>query len=118
MKRRVCKVLCTALSLGVFLAAGCGAKTGIVGKWHEVNGTDQIEFTSDGTFAGTMKYGSVLTEVHGTYFTSDNMLSINLGDNRPLTVKWNLSDGFLVLTYENGGAVKYDGSMARFQRSD
>lgn len=89
----------------------------LVGTWTQEGGADTVTFSADGKFAGTMAYGSSggPRELSGTYFVNADSISITLNSDSPMTWKFALSGGELVVTYQQGGAVKMDGSMAKFK---
>jgi len=83
-------------------------------------------FTGDGKFTGVMTYAgnSSRRGLFGKYFIDEDKISVNLKGfvspgvpEPPMTLKFKFSGGYLVVTYLDGGMVKYDGSMARFERS-
>jgi uncharacterized protein (DUF2147 family) len=113
----ICRfILCVVAAFAISQAAT--PESQLVGKWTEVNGPDKIEFTSAGTFSGSMAYGEGGQEsIAGKYFVDGDHISIKLDRDSPMTWKFKISDGDLIVTYEQGGAVKLDGSMAKFHRS-
>jgi hypothetical protein len=120
------KLLCATLCIGFAIAlASCGLnpastpQSTLVGKWAEVNGPDKIEFTSAGAFAGNMAYGmgGGQQAIAGKYFVDGENISIDLERDHPMTWTFHFSDGDLVVKYQQGGAVKMDGSMAKFRKS-
>ena len=67
-----------------------------------------------------MVYGvnGTVKAIVGKYFVDEDNISIQLnGDDRPMTWKFKFSGNYLIVTYTQGGAVKWDGSMARFERA-
>lgn len=109
----------TVFSFAIFSLAAATAEAQLVGKWAEVNGPDRVEFTSAGTFVGTMAYGSSGGQqaIAGKYFVDGENISIKLDGDSPMTWKFKISEGDLIVTYQQGGAVKLDGSMAKFRKS-
>jgi uncharacterized protein (DUF2147 family) len=110
----------SVLLILVPIAASSAAESAVlVGKWRELNGKDVIEFKKDGHFAGTMAYGMdrMQRAVSGTYFVVKKKISIKLNDSSPMTWEYEFTDGKLIITYQQGGEVKEDGSMAQFRRS-
>lgn len=107
--------LCAAF--GLFAAT---PDSQLVGNWTEVAGSDKIEFTSAGTFSGTMTYGLKARpqSISGKYSVDQDNIGIQLDHDAPMTWKFNFSNGDLVVTYEQGGTVKVDGTMAKFRRSE
>ena len=55
--------------------------------------------------------------IKGTYFVVKNRISIKLKDDSSMVWEYEFSDGTLVITYKQGGAVKEDGSMAQFKKA-
>lgn len=53
-------------------------------------------------------------EIFGTYFIDNDAISINLDDDAPMTWRYKFSDGALIITYDQGGKVKIDRTMAKF----
>lgn len=107
-------------AIAVFaLAKAATPESQLVGKWTELNGPDKIEFTGVGAFSGSMAYGmnGGQQSISGSYFVDEDKLSIKLDHDHPMTWKFKLSNGDLIVTYQQGGAVKEDGSMAKFRRS-
>jgi hypothetical protein len=105
-------------TLLVALTVTASAQT-LTGKWAEVNGKDQIEFTAKGTFVGSVVYGSdkVYREISGTYFVDGSNVVIDLTKDEPMTWNYKInSAGELIVTYVQGGWAKVDKSMAKFQR--
>ena len=89
----------------------------LFGAWTQEGGADAVTFNADGKFSGTMAYGSSggLRQLTGTYFVNADSMSITLDGDSPMAWKFALSGGELVVTYQQGGAVKMDGSMAKFK---
>lgn len=105
----------------LLIALSCGAvatQGGLVGAWVSTDGQESIEFTKDGTFKATLKYGmsGSLRDVTGTYFVDGAKLSITPAGGHPMTWEFNVSGGEVVFTYVQGGAVKLNGSMAKFRK--
>lgn len=104
------------------LATACkhAPEAALIGRWQEINGTDVIEFRPDGSFSGNMKYGvgGQPRDLEGKYLVAGDSISIDLGDNYPMTWKFQQADDRLVVTYIAGGAVKMDGSMAQFNQAE
>jgi hypothetical protein len=105
------------LFAGLVYADGRGAK--VVGKWAEANGSDRIEFTADGKFQGIVTYGMAheLRPIVGTYFVVEgDTVAINLTGYFPMIWKVKtLPDGGVIFTYQQGGSVKADRTMAKFK---
>ncbi|MGB8261721.1 MAG: hypothetical protein WCE75_15270 [Terracidiphilus sp.] len=111
-------VLCTAVLAALAPAVSSAPGPEITGKWVEVNGPDKVEFTSAGTFSAVMAYGMNGSQraISGKYFVDEDKIAIQLNDDAPMTWKFKFSGGYRVVTYSQGGMVKEDGSMARFER--
>lgn len=120
--------LCTCMSL-VCLSitsiqvSGCRSSRDpngpLFGKWVEVNGHDNIEFAKDGLFLGRMTSGIAgeMKNISGNYFVDSDNISLQPNGGVPMTWKFKFSNGYLILTYQQGGSVKEDGSLARFERA-
>lgn len=104
------------------LATACkrAPEAALTGRWQEINGSDVIEFRPDGSFGANMKYGmgGQPRDLSGKYFVAGDSVSIDLGDNSPMTWKFQQTDDRLVVTYAAGGAVKMDGAMAQFSHAE
>ena len=103
------------------LIVGCKRtpEASLVGHWQEINGSDTIDFQPDGKFNAHMKAGinGGDDDLAGKYFVSGDSISIDLGDNSPMTWKFQQPDDRLVVTYTAGGRVKMDGGMAQFKHA-
>ena len=103
------------------LAFADGRGTQIVGRWTEANGQDQIEFKADGTYTGIMIAGhaQTLRAVTGTYFTSGDSVGFTVGNMGNASMLWKvkITPGDLVVTFQDGGPVKFNGTTAKFQRA-
>ena len=109
------------LLLLVGLSCGGPKEDTLVGKWADVNGKDRIEFTADGKFRGIMAYGTGagLTPIEGTYvITGGDMVAVNLSNG--ISMVWKVKDvshATVEFIYRQGGSLKIDGSIAKFERA-
>jgi hypothetical protein len=108
------------LALTFFLASfafASGPGSQIVGRWHEVNGIDSIEFKADGTCAGVIIFGTsrAIRPVIGTYVTNGDTIKMTINGTAPMTLKVQVTADNLVVNYVDGGVVKYDHTTAKFQ---
>ena len=103
------------------LSAGCKrpSEATLVGHWQEIDGSDTVDFQPDGKFNAHMKTGvnGVPDDLAGKYFVAGDSISIDLGDNSPMTWKFQQSDDRLIVTYTAGGRAKMDGGMAQFKHA-
>lgn len=102
---RLCLLFWIAvLTLGI----SCSIKGSIIGKWLEINGTEAIEFSRDGT-ASFVDKGVLLT---GKYrFVEDTRIELELSGNipwtSPQTVEVALTKGELTLVQQQGKTSRY-----------
>ena len=115
------KIVLIAALLLPAIACNRGAKSAIVGSWHEVNGSDSVTFAKDGTFTAMMAYGMSghPSSMIGTYFVDGQKASITVPNHPDDSMTWEvkIEGDQMTVTYTAGGAVKMDGSMARFRRT-
>jgi argininosuccinate synthase len=95
----------------------------LVGKWQEVSNKETIEFLKDGSFQGSMVWDMTKTPVNisGTYSVEGDLVSLRPSkptDLLPMTLKFKLSNSNneLTITFQQGGAVKLDGSTSNYRR--
>ena len=109
----------------VLSLVSCASKTdqALTGKWQEVNGKEEIEFLKDGSFHGTLIWDLTkqLLEVSGTYSVKDDIVDLKLekpSNLAPMTwkVTFSGSRNGLTFVYQQGGAVKLDGSSAAYRK--
>jgi hypothetical protein len=111
-------VLIAALLLPL---AACKKTTtsSIIGSWKQVNGSDSINFAPNGTYTAAMTYGpdGQPKTFSGTYFVDGQAVSVTDKDDptRPMTWEVKIDGSQMTVTYKQGGAVKYDGTMAQFR---
>jgi hypothetical protein len=114
------RALVSAVAL-LLLIVGCKRtpEASLAGHWQEIKGSDTVDFQPDGKFNAHMKAGmnGGTDDLTGKYFVSGDSISIDLGDNSPMTWKFQQSDDQLVVTYTAGGRVKMDGGMAHFKHT-
>jgi hypothetical protein len=103
--RRTNLVFTIAVLLGALCFASCSdPKTDIMGKWKEVDGTDRIEFSKDGTVSGF----TLGTPFGCKYkFTDDGALWMDTTGMYNGVVKGKVSGSELTLTDSNGMPFKY-----------
>ena len=113
--------LCCALLVLVVFA--CSSKPrSVQGKWQEVNGRETIEFLGDGTFKGVMVWdiNQAPITLSGTYKIDGVNLDLSVIKPATLTpMKWTMqfaSGKELTLTFVDGGALKKDGTSARYRK--
>jgi len=91
----------------------------IIGPWKQVNGSDSINFSPDGTYTAKMAYGTggQPKAFSGTYFVDGQAVSVTDKDDpsQPMTWEVKIDGSQMTVTYKQGGAVKYDGTMAQFR---
>jgi hypothetical protein len=121
MKRiGVFSLVCALVFFAVF---ACSSKPGsIQGKWQGANGTETIEFLNDGTFQGVLMWdlNHAPVQLQGTYKIAGDKLDLVVTKPGSLTpMKWSVqyvSNDEINVTYDNGGALKKDGTSARYRR--
>jgi hypothetical protein len=113
-------LVCALLVLTVF---ACSSKPrSIQGKWRGVNGTETIEFLNDGTFQGVLVWDITRAPItlQGKYKVAGDNLDLVVTQPGSLTpMKWivrYVSSDEIIVTYENGGALKRDGTSARYHK--
>lgn len=94
----------------ILLFVSCTSKPEnvIVGKWHEIDGTETIEFFKD----GTVSVVDMGMPMGGNYkFIDDTRLRLELGGLGalvgPVVVKVSVSRNELILTMPDGKVLKY-----------
>ena len=111
-------VFVTIMAVFATLSCKTSGPEGLLGKWQQENGQDQIEFGAKGAFHAQMAdddSGRRRT-LEGTYFVDADKISIDPKGDSPMTWRYKFADGDLVITYEQGGVLKLDGTMAKFKR--
>jgi len=102
------------------MACSKSTKDAVVGSWHEVNGTDSVSFSHDGTFNGKMISGAGegIVSLTGNYFVEGQKASFTFPKRPDYSMTWEIKiDGDqMTVTYLQGGMIKFDGTMARFKR--
>ena len=123
MKRVVAlSVSCLVLAL---LIVSCASKPDemLVGKWQETTGKETIEFLKDKSFQGTLVWDLTKAPVNvaGKYTADKN--TVTLTPTQPptlspmtLKVEFSKSGKELTITYQQGGAIKLDGSVLKYQK--
>lgn len=121
---RLASYVLLILSL-LFTSCASKAEQTVAGKWQEVNGNEIIEFLKDGSFQGNMIWDMTKTPVIiiGTYSTAADIVTIRPtkpADLVPMTwqVKLSKSNKEITVTFQQGGAVKIDGSSSTYRRID
>jgi hypothetical protein len=120
--RRVITIPLFCASL-VLLVYACSSKPeAIEGKWQEVSGRETIEFLHDGTFKGAMIWdmNQAPVAISGNYVVHGDNLALSITEPKNLApMTWTMqfpSDKDLTLTYQDGGALKRDGTSGRFRK--
>lgn len=94
----------------------------LAGKWQRQSSGEVIEFMKTGAFQGTMLWDLQKTplDISGTYTSKGDLITLKVekpGSLTPMTWKVTFSGSDqLSIVYEDGGALKLDGSSATFQR--
>ncbi len=119
------------LLLSIFLAVlalsvpSCSPKSQptAIGKWQEINGRDTIEFLKDGTYQGTLiaELQKSPVDIGGSYTVQGNFMNLKVTKPEGLApMTWKLefshSNNEITVTFQDGGALKVDGSVTRFRR--
>lgn len=107
------------------LIASCAKKTEqtLVGKWQEVNGRETLEFRKDGTFQGMLVWDMTNQpiSVTGTYGVKGDLVNLNVEaptNLAPMTWQVKLSSPEeLTITFQQGGALKRDGTSLTYRRA-
>lgn len=95
----------------------------LAGKWQEINGREGIEFLKDGTFHGVLIWDlkRMPLEVSGTYKVKGDLLDLRVQkpkDLIPMTWKVSISpSGEMTIVFQQGGALKVDGSAATYRKA-
>jgi hypothetical protein len=94
-----------------------------IGKWQGINSAESIEFLKDGTYHGILiaELQKAPVDISGTYTVQGDLLNLKVTKPEALTpMIWKLefsdSNNEITVTFQNGGALKIDGSLARFRR--
>ncbi|MDA8106746.1 MAG: hypothetical protein M0Z71_15390 [Nitrospiraceae bacterium] len=105
------------------LTVSCTRQTAqsLVGTWQEVNGTESIEFLKDGSFRGKMIWDMTKqpVEVMGTYSRKGDLVDLKVDKPAQLTPmiwKVTISGTEMTIAFQQGGALKLDGSSLRYRR--
>jgi hypothetical protein len=123
MKKNIFYAVCS-LSLLLFISS-CAQKPDqkLFGKWREASGREGIEFVKNNTFVGIFIWDLTKQplEVRGAYSLSGEILTLKPQtpkDLVPMTckIKFGQSDDELILTFDQGGALKLDGSTLTYRR--
>jgi hypothetical protein len=116
---KIMKVVLIAALLLPLSACKKTTTNSIIGPWKQVNGSDSINFSPDGTYTAKMAYGTdgQPKAFSGTYFVDGQAVSVTDKDDpsRPMTWEVKIDGSQMTVTYKQGGAVKYDGTMAQFR---
>src|SRR5690242_11440805 len=99
MKRYVVAVLVGVMAL-VSISCKSQSSQTLVGKWRQIESTDQMEFRADGVFHGQMKYGRMRVEkpIQGTYFVEGNHINFKLDNEPPMTWDYKFSGETLTVS--------------------
>ncbi len=122
--KRVTLLSFCCLLCGFFIAS-CAQKPGqaLAGKWQEVNGRETIEFRKDGTYQGVLIWDLTNQQVAvtGTYGIKGDLVSLQVEAPPNLTpMIWKVTFSNpkeLTITFQQGGALKRDGSMLTYRRA-
>jgi hypothetical protein len=123
MKRTQQLVLLTGVLL-MFLGSCAKQEGTLVGKWQGTKGNESISFQKDGTFSGILIWDMTKNPipVSGAYTVEGDTLTLRpdrkTHDLAPMSCKIAYSDSGkeLTITFVQGGAVKLDGSIARYRK--
>jgi len=114
---------CVVLFALFFMACTAKPEQPLVGRWQEVTGKETIEFLKDKSFRGNMIWDLMKTSVNvsGTYSLEGDIVSLKPdrpADLVPMTWKFKLSssNNELTVTFQQGGALKVDGSFSKYRR--
>ena len=90
----------------------------LIGKWQEVNGPDSIEFRKDGMFTARLasSYSKAPKNLNGAYFVEGDLISIKPSQGYSMTWKYRLSEGELIITYQQGGDLKLNGDLTKYKK--
>jgi hypothetical protein len=113
-------LICVLLVVVVF---ACSSKPrSIQGKWQGANGAETIEFLNDGTFQGVLIWdlNRAPVALQGTYkIAGDNLDLVVTKPGNLAPMKWTVryvSGDEIDVTYQDGGALKKDGTSARYRK--
>jgi hypothetical protein len=114
---------CFILSVLFLIACTSKPEQALVGRWQGVGGSETMAFLEDKSFIGRLIWDTTKAPVNlsGTYSVEGDTVSlkpIKPADLVPMTLKVKLSNSNddLTITFVEGGALKVDGSSARYQR--
>jgi uncharacterized protein YkuJ len=91
----------------VIVFSGCGAKAGLVGKWHSQETGETLEFTAEGKIIVTADYQEGSLEL--TYTADGANVTFSVDGTELATVPWSI-DGDVLTTADPdaGESVTYD----------
>ena len=109
----------------VLLIASCAKKTEqtLVGKWQEVNGRETLEFRKDGTYQGMLVWDMTNQpiSVTGTYGIKGDLMNLTVETPSNLqSMTWQVklsSPDELTINFQQGGALKRDGTLMMYRRA-
>jgi hypothetical protein len=118
--------LAASLVIALFLFLySCTSKPDLllIGKWQNTNGSEIIEFLKNGSFHGSLIWDMTKkpVEVSGTFIVKGDVVNLIMEKPQDLTpMTWKTvfsgSNDELTITFQNGGALKLDGSASKYQR--
>jgi hypothetical protein len=123
--RRVHQLIIYFLLLAFFFFISCSSnpEQALVGRWQEVSGKETLEFLKDKIFTANMVWDMTKTsvKVSGTYSIEGDTVILRPDSPAglvPITCKIKLTDANneLTVTFQQGGALKIDGSSSGYRR--
>jgi hypothetical protein len=114
-------LLCLSFAL---LIVSCARKPEqpLIGKWQEATGKEAIEFLKDGTFQGTLVWDltNAPTNISGTFVVKGDMVELTVQKPADLSpMSWKIAftgPDELTTVFQQGGAIKRDGTAAKYRR--
>ena len=122
MKLNVCRAVLFVLAAFVIISCSAKPDQNLVGIWQGTNGVEKIEFLDNKTFRGTMIWDMQKTpiELTGSYAVKGDLVDLKVegpANLNPMTWKVTFSGkDQLAFLYQQGGALKLDGTSAGFRR--
>ncbi len=95
MKLRKSAIIIVVLIVLLHLVSCSGTRSGIIGKWQEVDGPETVEFFKDGTIKGIAYNGTV---VQGKYtFVENDRIKVEFGREEAVEFKFTISGNEMIL---------------------
>ncbi len=122
MKRNILGVGLFLMAVFVIISCSAAPDQKLVGIWQGTVGVEKIEFLNNKTFRGTMIWdvSKAPMELTGTYSLKGDLLDLKVekpANLNPMTWKATFSGkDQLTFLYQQGGALKLDGTSASFRR--